>query len=96
MVISAVLGLLFLKQFEIPISVLRFEICIMIAGVIAFLWMSFAWVFFRSWWRKSGNIFRVISILLYPVTIFIFMWVAAFLTVPYIIRQIREERVDFD
>lgn len=61
------------------------------AGLLFFLWFSYGITFFIQWWEKQKTIMKVLSIVMYPITIFIFLLLALVKAVPYTVKGFSRE-----
>ena len=58
-----------------------------LAGLLFFLWLSYGITFFIQWWKKQKTIMKVLSIVMYPITTFIFLLLALIWAVPYTVKS---------
>ena len=76
-IFGSIIGFRFLQQETIPISGTSFMVRIIILGGLSFFWMSYAWISYKDWLRQRSVLLKIISIVLFPVTLFCFMIVGA-------------------
>lgn len=87
--LGAMGGMGFLQSEAFPTPDATVLISTVICGGVMLLWMSVAWVFYQSWYENRSLIWRVLSIVMFPITWFIFMVLALIAGIPYMIRQRR-------
>ncbi len=85
---SIVLSFVYFKDLEVSFSFSIF-IRMLLCFTILALWISFAITFFVRWYKEKDKKWKVLSVCLFPITIFCFMLVGFVMAIPYSLSSLQ-------
>lgn len=86
--LSIILSLIFIYRTELDEPALPIFFKMIFSGIIFSVWISFAITFYVKWFEKQKSLMKILSMVLFPITCFVFMCVGLIKAVPYIFENI--------
>ena len=85
--LSVMLSFAFVRKIEVDEPVLPIFLKMIFSGIVLSTWISFAITFYVQWYAKQKNMMKIFSIVLFPVSFFVFMCIGLIKAVPYIVEK---------
>lgn len=87
-IFTIAMSVVFARKVEVDEPMLPIVIKMNIAGAAFSLWISFAITFYVKWFTRQKRVIKVLSVVLFPITYFVFMCIGIIRAVPYTVGEL--------
>ena len=86
-IFSTILSLIFIKRIELDEPAISIFFKMLFSGMLFSIWISFAITFYVKWYVKQNKMIKILSIVVFPISFFVFMCIGLIKAVPYIVAS---------
>lgn len=86
-IFSTILSLIFIKKIELDEPAISIFFKMLLSGMLFSIWISFAITFYVKWYVKQNKMIKILSIVVFPISFFVFMCIGLIKAVPYIVAS---------
>lgn len=86
-IFSTILSLIFIKRIELDEPAISIFFKMLLSGMLFSIWISFAITFYVKWYVKQNKMIKILSIVVFPISFFVFMCIGLIKAVPYIVAS---------
>ena len=88
-ILSVLMGVIFVKYTPTNGDELKIIALMTLSGILFSTIVGFGIIYYVRWFKKQGILLRVLSILFYPISFAIFLWVGFICMIPYSVNALK-------